>query len=167
VSDHPIEINGWTIYAHPLFLDQLEALVDAVEKARKKDPKNYKKKRAAKLLAAVLKVAFDDIPSDPTRDVYRQGDTLGPNYKHWFRAKFLQQLRLFFRYQQTATSKVIVLAWVNDDDTLRTYGSATDAYAVFQKMLKRGNPPDNWNQLVSAAAAHRRRLKKTISGRNK
>ncbi|MGO9233875.1 MAG: type II toxin-antitoxin system YhaV family toxin, partial [Methylocella sp.] len=42
MSDHPIEINGWTIYAHPLFLDQLEALVDAVEKARKKDPKNYK-----------------------------------------------------------------------------------------------------------------------------
>lgn len=30
--------NGWTIYAHPLFLDQLEAMIAAVEKARKKDP---------------------------------------------------------------------------------------------------------------------------------
>ena len=144
-------IDGWTIYTHPLFLDQLEALIAQVEKARKKDPAGFKKKRAAKLLAAVLKVAFEDIPSDPTKDVYRQGETLGKNYKHWFRAKFLQQYRLFFRYQQTATTKIIVLAWVNDDDTLRAYGSLSDVYAVFSKMLKRGQPPDDWNALLVAA----------------
>jgi toxin YhaV len=56
-------------YAHPLLLDQLEVTIDSVEDARKKDPKGYKKKLAAKLLAAVLKVAFEDIPSDPTRDI--------------------------------------------------------------------------------------------------
>ena len=50
MSDDTFEINGWTIYAHPLFLDQLEVMIEAVEKARKKDPKGYKKKRAAKLL---------------------------------------------------------------------------------------------------------------------
>ena len=77
MSDAAFQFNGWTIYAHPLFLDQLEAMIAAVEKARKKDPKSYKKKRAAKLLAAVLKVAFEDIPSDPTREIYRQGNTLG------------------------------------------------------------------------------------------
>jgi len=121
VSDDTFEINGWTIYAHPLFLDQLEVMIQAVEKARKKDPKGYKKKRAAKLLAAVLKVAFEDIPSDPTRNIYRQGGTLGEEYKHWFRAKFLQQFRLFFRSRQSEGAKVIVLAWVNDDSTLRAY----------------------------------------------
>ena len=63
MSDDAIQINGWTIYAHPLFLDQLEAMIATVEKARKKDPAGYKKKRATKLLAAVLKVAFDDIPT--------------------------------------------------------------------------------------------------------
>jgi toxin YhaV len=136
VSDDTLAINGWTVYAHPLFLAQLEALIGSVENARKK------KKRAAKLLAAVLKVAFEDIPSDPTRDIYRQGGTLGEEYKHWFRAKFLQQFRLFFRYQQSEGAKIIVLAWVNDDSTLRAYESANDAYAVFRKMLKRGNPPD-------------------------
>jgi toxin YhaV len=152
VSDETIEINGWTIYAHPLFLDQLEALITAVEKARAKDPRGYKKKRATKLLAAVQKVAFENIPADPSGDVFRQGDTLGDNYKHWFRAKFLQQYRLFFRYQQTGAIKTIILAWVNDDHTLRTYGSATDAYAVFRKMLKRGNPRDTWDALVAAAS---------------
>lgn len=162
MSDDAVEINGWVIYAHPLFLDELEALIETVERARKKDPKGYKKKRATKLLAAVLKVAFEDIPGDPTRDIYRQGATLGDEYKHWFRAKFLQQFRLFFRYQQSADAKVIVLAWVNDDSTLRAYESANDAYAVFRKMLKRGNPPDDWTKLAELARAPeaKRRLRK-------
>jgi toxin YhaV len=153
VNKDTVEVNGWTIYAHPLFIEQLDAMIAAVEKARKKDPKGYKKKRAAKLLAGVLKVAFEDIPSDPTRDVYRQGDTLGDEYKHWFRAKFLQQFRLFFRYQKSETSKVIVLAWVNDESTLRTYESTSDAYLVFRKMLNRGNPPDTWEELVATASS--------------
>jgi toxin YhaV len=166
VNDDTLQINGWTIYAHPLFLDQLEAMIEAVEKARKKDPKGYKKKRAAKLLAAILKLAFDDIPSDPTRDVYRQGATLGEEYKHWFRAKFLQQFRLFFRYQQSEGAKIIVLAWVNDDSTLRAYESASDAYAVFRKMLKRGNPPHTWKELMAAASSEtaKRRLSRSKPG---
>lgn len=165
MSQPPLEINGWTIYAHPLFLDQIEALVAEVEKAKKKDPAGYKKKRAAKLLAAILKVAFEDIPGDPTRAIYRQGHTLGDDYKHWFRAKFLQQIRLFFRYQETKTAKLIVLAWVNDDDTLRAYGKATDAYAVFRKMLKKGSPPDDWEGLLAAATKNgaRGRLKRARS----
>jgi len=36
---------------------------------------------------------------------------LGDEYKHWFRAKFLQQYRLFFRYHKQ--SKVIVMVSVN------------------------------------------------------
>ena len=160
MSDDAIQINRWTIYAHPLFLDQLEAMIATVEKARKKDPVRYRKQRATKLLAAVLKVAFDDIPSDPTRDIYRQGGTLGDDYKHWFRAKFLQQFRLFFRYQQSADAKIIILAWVNDESTLRAHESANDAYAMFRKMLDRGNPPDTWKELHAAASqpAAKRRL---------
>ena len=157
-----VEVNGWSIYSHPQFLDQLDALIGQVEKAKKKDPAGYKKKRAAKLLAAVLMVAFEDIPGDPSREIYRQGDTLGDDHKHWFRAKFLQQFRLFFRYQQSQTSKIIVLAWVNDDSSLRAYGSATDAYAMFRKMLARGTPPDDWNALLGNAKADiaRQRLKR-------
>jgi hypothetical protein len=61
------------------------------------------------------------IPGDPTRDVYRQGSSLGEDYKHWFRAKFLQQFRLFFCYQQSVDAKIIVLAWINDDSSLLAY----------------------------------------------
>lgn len=156
----PVKINDWTIYAHPLFLDQLETLIAQVERARAKDIKGYKKKRAAKLLAAVLKVAFEDIPSDPTRDIYRQGDTLGNDYKHWFRAKFLQQFRLFFRFQRSTGGGTIILAWVNDDTTLRAYESGADAYIVFRKMLERGNPPDDWPSLLKTAPSAQARLKR-------
>jgi hydrogenase maturation protease len=56
-----------------------------------------RKKNATKGLAAIAKLAFEVIPGDPTRNDYRQGTTLGDNYKHWFRAKFFQQYRLLFR----------------------------------------------------------------------
>jgi toxin YhaV len=141
-------------YAHPLLLDQLEVIIGSVENAGKKDPKGYKK-RAAKLLAAVLKVAFKDIPSDPTRDIYRQRGTLGEEYKHWFRAKFLQQFRLIFRHQQTVVAKIIMLAWVNDDSTLRAYESANDAYAVFRKMMKRDKPSLGTRRPLNSRRARR------------
>lgn len=80
---------------------------------------------------------------------------LETGFRHWFRAKFFQQYRLFFRYH--AESKVIVYAWVNDEGSKRAYESDTDAYRVFQRMLKIGTPPDDWNNLMaeSRRALHR------------
>jgi toxin YhaV len=103
------------------------------------------------------------IPQDPTRSEYRQGSTLGDDYKHWFRAKFFQQYRLFFRYH--LESKIIVFVWVNDENTKRAYESSTDAYRVFQKMLESGNPSDNWNDLVKDAKGEVHRLEKVIKGK--
>ena len=122
----PIVINGWNIFAHSLFLDQLENLLTQVEVLRQKYPQDYQKKNAAKRLAAIAKLAFEVIPQDPTRSEYRQGSTLGNDYKHWFRAKFFQQYRLFFRYH--LESKIIVFVWGNDESTKRAYDSSTDAY---------------------------------------
>jgi toxin YhaV len=39
---------------------------------------------------------------------------------------------------------------VNDENSLRSSGSKSDPYAVFQKMLQRGHPPDDWAALLSA-----------------
>jgi toxin YhaV len=142
-------INGWTVFAHPLFTAQLEQLSIQVEALKRKDPIGYAKKNASKRLTAILKLAFEVIPQDPMRAEYRQGATLGSDRKHWFRAKFFQQYRLFFRYH--AQAKMIVYVWVNDDDTKRAYESSNDAYLVFSKMLESGHPPDNWEQLLTEA----------------
>jgi len=143
-------VNGWQLFAHPLFLDQIEKLTAAVARAQAKDPIGFQKTANAKVLAALRKHVFETIPWDPARTEYRQGGTLGEGRKHWFRAKFGgQRFRLFFRY--SAAAKIIVFGWVNDADTLRTYGSKTDAYAVFRSMLDRDNPPDDWKALLAGA----------------
>lgn len=153
----PVIINGWKIYAHTLFMDQFEELQDQVEHLRQRDPADYRTKNPTKRLAAIVQLAFDVIPQDPTRSEYRQGDTLGKEHKHWFRAKFFQQYRLFFRY--SLSQKTIIFAWVNDEQTKRAYGSRSDAYRTFQKMLKSGNPPSSWEQLLEQARKNTTRLK--------
>lgn len=147
----PLVVNGWTVFAHPLFLDGVEALTRQVDELRRKDAAGYLRKNATKRLAAIAKLAFEVIPEDPSRPEYRQGSTLGSAHKHWFRAKFFQQYRLFFRYH--AQSKVIVYVWVNDEDTRRAYESSDDAYRVFRKMLDGGHPPSDWDRLLAEARA--------------
>jgi toxin YhaV len=151
-----LRIHGWTIFAHPIFLAQLDALEQQVETLKQKDPIGYVKKNATIRLAAITKLAFDAIPQDPTRPEYRQGGALGEDRKHWFRAKFFQQYRLFFRYH--AQAKVIVYAWVNDESTKRAYESSNDAYRVFCKLLESGNPPDDWDQLLAQAQSESNRI---------
>jgi toxin YhaV len=160
IKSKPVVINGWSVFGHSLFLNQVEDLIAEVESLRKKNSINYKKKNATKRLAAIYKLAFEIIPQDPTIPEYRQGKTLGDDHKHWFRAKFFQQYRLFFRYH--AESKVIVYAWVNDKNTKRAYKSKTDAYQTFKKMLNNGHPPDSWDQLVKEAKLKTNRLKKMV-----
>lgn len=157
----PLVIHGWTVFAHPLFMKQVEALVEQVEVLKAKEPTGYIKKNATKRLAAIARLAFDVIPQDPARVEYRQGGTLGDDRKHWFRAKFFQQYRLFFRYH--AAAQMIVYVWVNDEDTKRAYESSDDAYRCFRKMLESGHPPDDWSQLLSQAELERHRLKQVFS----
>lgn len=160
IKAKPLVINGWNIFCHSLFLNQVEDLLAQVESLRLKIPFEYKKKNATKRLAAILKIAFEIIPQDPTLPEYRQGATLGDAHKHWFRVKFFQQYRLFFRYH--LESKVIVYAWGNDESTKRAYNSKTDAYRIFKKMLNRGHPPEKWEQLIEESKIETTRLRKVI-----
>lgn len=154
-------INGWTVFAHSLFLDQLEATMGQVETLRLKDPSGFLKKNASKRLAAIFKLAFEVIPQDPERPEYRQGNTLGEEHKHWFRAKFFQQYRLFFRYHKD--TKIIIYAWVNDEDTKRAFESGDDAYRVFRRMLENGHPPADLNALLAEACRQGQRLQHVIT----
>ena len=139
-------VNGWTLLFHDALLGQLETLADAFERACKADPENFGSNANVKLLAAIAKLTLEVIPADPSRPEYRQGNTLGGEYRHWFRAKFLGRFRLFFRYDSRA--HLIIYAWVNDETTLRQTGGKRDPYAVFRRMLQSGDPPNGWAELV-------------------
>ena len=136
----PVEkINGWVVLQHPLFEDQLNELQNLA--IRKKSV------NAQKRLAAVVKLITEEIPADPSHRNFRLGQALGPSNRHWFRAKFFMQYRLFFRFD--SKSKIIILVWINDEATKRAYESKTDAYAVFQKMLASGRPPSSFLELLN------------------
>jgi toxin YhaV len=141
--------HGWTLLFHDCVIGQLQKLQEAAQRAQQNDPAGFTSNANVRLFRALSQLMLDVVPSDPARREYRQGNTLGPNHRHWRRAKVGRRFRLFFRYDSSA--KVIVFAWVNDAQTLRSSGSKSDPYAVFEKMLGRGNPPDDWNALVKAS----------------
>lgn len=140
------EAHGWSILMHPLLLDKIEALTAVVEREKAKDPDGAPGPNA-KLLAHLLDLMFDKIPQRPGDAIYRGGDSLPAG---WFRGKTGNgRYRLFYRFD--STTRLIVYAWVNDEQNLRTYGSRTDAYAVFCDMVADGNPPRDWSALRAAA----------------
>ena len=141
--------HGWALLFHDCVIEQLQKLHAAARRAQENDPESFESNANVKLFRALNQLMLDVVPGDPARDEYRQGNTLGPAHRHWRRAKIGRRFRLFFRYDSKA--KVIVYAWVNDEQTLRSSGSKSDPSAVFEKMLGRGNPPDDWNALVRAS----------------
>jgi toxin YhaV len=139
------ERNGWSLYAHPAFGEVIEGLTEAVEELKNDRPASYSSHPKAKLLKRIMDLILDEIPRDPNAIEYQLGNTLGPAHRHWRRAKFLGRFRLFYRF--SSVHRAIVYAWVNDESTLRKAGSRTDPYAIFNKRLREGNPPDDWDDL--------------------
>jgi toxin YhaV len=140
--------HGWTLLFHPCLLLQLQKLKTASERAELADPAQFAANANVKLYRTLSRLIFETVPGDPGREEYRLGNTMGPRYRHWHRAKLGRRFRLFFRYDTKA--RIIVFAWVNDEQTLRNAGSKSDPYAVFEKMLHQGNPPDAWALLMAA-----------------
>jgi toxin YhaV len=143
--------HGWTLLLHDGVVEQLRKLHAATVRAQHNDPLGFEGNASVKLFRALSRLIMEIVPSNPARDEFRQGNTLGPEYRHWRRAKIGRRFRLFFRYDSKA--RVIVYAWVNDELTLRSAGNKSNPYVVFENMLGRGNPPDDWAALVAASRA--------------
>jgi toxin YhaV len=141
-----MEAHGWRLYVHPLFRAQLERLAKRVEKLASTDPNGYVSHPATKMLATINDYILNAIPRDPNGPEFRQGNTLGPDNRHWFRAKFHGRYRLFYRF--STAQKIIVYAWVNDEGNLRKSGAKTDPYVVFKAMLESGEPPSSFAELL-------------------
>jgi toxin YhaV len=146
-----MQSHGWNLLFHDCLIEQLRKLQEGALRAQAQDPAGFASNANVRLFEAVSKLILEAVPSDPNRDEYRQGNTMGSDYRHWRRAKIGQRFRLFFRFD--SKSRVIIFAWINDEHTLRAAGSKNDPCAVFKRTLMRGNPPDNWNALQSASHA--------------
>jgi toxin YhaV len=147
-----MQSHGWNLLFHDCLIEQLRKLQEGALRAQAQDPAGFASNANVRLFEAISKLILEAVPSDPNRDEYRQGNTMGSDYRHWRRAKIGQRFRLFFRFD--SKSRVIIFAWINDEHTLRAAGSKNDPYVVFQRMLGRGHPPDDWAALLSASKAH-------------
>ncbi len=143
-----MKAGEWTLLFHPQIVGQLARLARASERARRGNPDGWRRNANVKLLSVLRGLIFEVVPEDPARPEYRQGATLGAQYRHWFRVKFGGRFRLFFRYD--SQTRIIVYAWVNDERSLRKAGAKSDPYAVFRRMLDRDDPPDDWRALRDA-----------------
>jgi toxin YhaV len=145
-----MEAHGWRLFVHPLLQAQLERLVKRVGILASSDKEGYRSHPATKMLATINHYLRDAIPRDPNAPEFRQGNTLGPGNRHWFRARFHGRYRLFFRF--STEQKIIVYAWVNervnDEDSLRKSGSKNAPDVVFRSMLEGGDPPGSFAELV-------------------
>ena len=144
-----IQRHGWTLLFHECVIGQLRKLDAASVRAKARDAKGFAANANVKLFQALSHLILQTVPCDPNREDFRQGNTMGEAFRHWRRPKTGRRFRLFFRFD--SQSKIVIYAWVNDENTLRSAGSRSDPYAVFQKMLARGNPPDDWATLLAAS----------------
>lgn len=141
--------HGWSLLFHECLSEQMQKLQAAAERAKERDPAGCQSNANVKLFNALSKLMLEAVPSEPNRDEYHLGNTMGPAFRHWRRTKIGRRFRLFFRFD--SKTRIIIFAWVNDDHTLRSSGSRNDPYVVFQKMLERGRPPNDWAALVAAS----------------
>lgn len=139
--------KDWFLLGHYEFLTQLDKYREANRDVKQKMGADSIHTKQAQRLKALTLATWTKIPSDPGNQEFRLGNALGKEHTHWFRGKFLQQFRIFFRY--STKSGIIAYGWVNDPETLRAYGSKTDAYLVFRKMLESGKVPNSWEELVA------------------
>lgn len=130
-----IQRHGWNLLFHECLSEQLQKLHAAAQRAQQHDPQGFESNANVRLFAALSKTIFDVVPSDPNREEYRQGNTMGATFRHWRRAKIGRRFRLFFRFD--SKTRIIIFAWV--------------PCTVFQRMLERGNPPDDWTALLAAS----------------
>jgi toxin YhaV len=148
------ERHGWKLYQARAFREAFSALEAEVARMAEQRPEDVASHPKAKLLARIANLILDGIPRDPNAPAFGLGNTLGPAHRHWRRAKFLQRFRLFYRFD--SASRIIIYAWVNDENTLRMAGARADPYSVFARRLDEGDPPDRWDELMEDAGATRR-----------
>ena len=98
MNPQPVVINDWTLYTYPAFKEYMRKLAIAVRKIKERNPEGWESNRIVSLYKAIARTCLVEVPNDPADSRYRQGNTLGKAYKHWFRAKPASRHRLFFRH---------------------------------------------------------------------
>lgn len=143
----------WEKLWHHIFEEKYLTLLELVEREIERDPETFYQSKNYKFFECVTDCIQNRIFISPTSREFILGNTLGKEHRDWRRAKqgMPNRYRLFFKY--STSDKTIVLAWFNDENSLRKANSKTDVYEVFKSMLERDEIPSNMQDLISQSTA--------------
>lgn len=145
-----MEINGWKIYfLERFFGQQRQDLRSEVRRLKKiLSPDEYVQHPTVKLYSAIMRAIQEIIPQDP----YASNLALTGSLKRYGRVKKMgipNRYRLFFRAIEAPQQKSIFILWLGYP---RKEGDKKDCYAVFQKMVDRGEFPEKLDDLLDESA---------------
>ena len=142
--------HGWNLLFHEGLIEQLQKLQAAAQRAQAQDPQGFESNANVKLFNALAQLMLETVPSDPNRDEYRQGNTMGPAFRHWRRAKVGRRFRLFFRFDSKA--KIIIFMAMMEAQTYFAERQARADVAAFDAVMARtgGEPPREGDRILPA-----------------
>ena len=142
--------HGWNLLFHEGLIEQLQKLQAAAQRAQAQDPQGFESNANVKLFNALAQLMLETVPSDPNRDEYRQGNTMGPAFRHWRRGKVGRRFRLFFRFDSKA--KIIIFMAMMEAQTYFAERQARADVAAFDAVMARagGEPPREGDRILLA-----------------
>jgi len=141
-TDQVPRFHGWQVLLWPTFAERYEELrAEARRLKASLPPEQFIKHPKVKLVAAISRLVTDRIPQDPNASDYRlrgplaafrraKGHGLPPRY------------RLFWVF--SSEHKVIIFLYLNAEGVLRREGDKHDVYAVFERLVRRGEISPNF-----------------------
>ena len=141
----PLVRHGWEIAFQPqLFARQYAELKAEVRRLKQElDPQTFAQHPQVKLLAAVMEGIKERIASDP----YASRFALSGPLRRYGRLKGLglpDRYRLFFRPFEAEGRRLLLILWLGFP---RKDGDRNDCYAVFSRLVQRGELPEDWESL--------------------
>ena len=142
--------HGWNLLFHDGLIEQLQKLQTAAQKAQTQDTQGFESNANVKLFNALAQLMLETVPSDPNRDEYRQGNTMGPAFRHWRRAKLGRRFRLFFRFD--SKTRIIIFMATMEAQTYLAKRQALADLNAFDAVMARtgGEPPREGDRILPA-----------------
>lgn len=136
--------QGWTILFYADFRLQWETLTDRVIKLKSRlVPEDFVRHADVKLLKAIDSGIRDKISADPFASHFALRKPL-QKYGRLKKMGLPQRYRLFYR--AFADQKVIIVLWLGFP---RKEGDRQDCYAVFSRMVAKGQLPESYESLLA------------------
>ena len=142
--------HSWNLLFHDGLIEQLQKLQTAAQKAQTQDTQGFESNANVKLFNALAQLMLETVPSDPNRDEYRQGNTMGPAFRHWRRAKLGRRFRLFFRFD--SKTRIIIFMAMMEAQTYLAKRQARADLNAFDAVMARtgGEPPREGDRILPA-----------------